>query len=367
MKKFRVMIAIALVLALVLAFAGCGSSTTDTATDDTTSADTADTADDTASDDTASDDTASDDTVSDDTVTYDYKIAIVPMGLNDPYQVMMSNAAQIRCDELGIEGVILAPGSGSMADMAGQVEVVENIISNGTYDGIVIAPISKDGVAVCIKKCQDAELPIVLMDSQADQDALVEDGYEMVPWIGTDNSTAAIATGEWIREHYDEGVKIAKVNGADGHDNGDKRKYGLDEGLDGWADIVAEQSTQWSVDDAYKATQNMLAANPDVEVFWCACDALGVGCVRALEEAGVLDDIDVIAYDGTADGLNLVIDGSEVANTAQFPDNMGMGAIDILVQVLEGEDYELVTDSGYEIIDSVEAAEALNERLSAYL
>ncbi|MGI5850286.1 MAG: sugar ABC transporter substrate-binding protein [Christensenellales bacterium] len=348
MKKFQIMIAICLVLMLVLAFAGCGGST---ATPDKS----ADTSQETKSVETSEE------------IKANYKIAIVPMALNDPYQVMMSNAAKIRCDELGVEGVIMAPGTGSMADMAGQVELVENLISNGTYSGIVIAPVSKDGIAVCIKKCQDAGLPIVLMDSNADQDALVADGYEKVPYIGTDNSTAAIATGQWIRENYAEGVKLAKINGAEGHDNGDKRKFGLDKGLDGWANIVAEQSTQWAVDDAYKATQNMLAANPDVEVFWCACDALGVGCVRALEEAGVQDKVDVIAYDGTKDGLDLVIAGSEVANTAQFPDNMGKGAVDILIQVLDGEDYELVTDSGYDIIDSIEKAKALNERLSAYL
>lgn len=351
---------LALVLALLMVvglFAGCSnSSKNDAAADGDNAASVNDTVKDDGSEDSENDAKAED----------SYKIAIVPMSLNDPYQVMMANAAKLHCDELGYEGVIQTPGSGSMGDMQGQVELVENIIANGTYDGIVLAPISKDGAVICIKDCQDAGIPIVLMDSNADQDALVNDGYEEVPFIGTGNYNAAVETGKWIRENYDEGVKLAKINGPDGHDNGDARKNGLDDGLDGWANVVAEQSTQWAVDESYTATQNIISANPDVELIWCACDALGVGAVRALEEAGLADKVDVMAYDGTNDGLKLVLDGSEVANTAQFPDTMGIGAVDILLDVINGKDVELVTDSGFEIIVA-DTAQALMDRLAAYL
>ena len=293
------------------------------------------------------------------------KIAIVPMSLNDPYQIVIANAAKAECEELGYEGVIQAPGSGNMGDVNGQVELVENLIANGTYSGIILAPISKDGGIILAKNCQDANIPLVIMDSQIDQDTLEADGYEKIPFIGTGNYNAAVATGEWIRENYDEGVKMAKINGPDGHDNGEARKKGIDDGLDGWADVVAEQATTWGVDDAYTATQNIISANPDIKLIWCACDALGVGCVRALEEANKQDDIDVIAYDGTTDGLNLVLAKSEVANTAQYPDKIGIGAVDIMDKVLKGEDVELITDSGFEIVVP-ETAQQIIDRLAQY-
>ena len=102
-----------------------------------------------------------------------------------------------------------------------------------------------------------------------------------------------------------------------------------------------------------------MTANPDVEVFWCACDAIGIGCVRALEEAGVLDEVDVIGFDGTIDGLNLVKDGSEIANTAQAPDVAGKEAINVLLEVIEGGNPEMVTDSGFEIVTKEGAEEAI--------
>lgn len=347
MKKF---LALLLALTMVMClFAGCGD--TNTPADDTN---------------TPTDDSSTPADDADSSATGDQKIAIIPMSLNDPYQIMMANAAKMKCDELGIEGVIQVPGSGSMGDIQGQVELVENIIANGTYTGVVLAPISAEGGNISVKNLQDAGIPVVIMDSQVDQDALEAEGYEKVPFVGTGNLDAAINTGKWIRENYPEGVKMAKINGADGHSNGEARKAGIDEGLDGWANIVAQQSTTWSVDDAYTATQNIISANPDVELIWCACDALGIGCIRALEEAGLQGQIDVIAFDGTNDGLQQVLDGNEVANTAQFPDVMGMTSVEHVVKLINGEDVDLVFDSGHEIIVK-DTAQELMDRLSKYL
>ncbi len=288
-----------------------------------------------------------------------YKLAIVPNGLSDPYMIILSNAAKMQCEALGHEGVVQATSGEGLTDVAGQTELIENIISNGTFDGLVMAAMSAEGANVSVKACQDAGLPVVMMDNNCDQDALEADGYERIPFVGTDNYSAAVATGEWIRENYPEGTKLAKINGEEGNDNGNKRKAGIDDGLDDWCDIVAEQSTDWSVDQGYTATQNILTANPDVEVFWCACDAIGIGCVRALEEAGVLDEVDVIGFDGTIDGLNLVKDGSEIANTAQAPDVAGKEAINVLLEVIEGGNPEMVTDSGFEIVTKEGAEEAI--------
>lgn len=340
MKKGKRLLAVAMVVAMVLGLAGCG--TTDSAK--------------------SKEKTKTEKTEKKDS----YKIAIVPNSLNDPYMIILANAAKMRCDELGMEGVIQSTSSGSLTDVAGQTELIENIIANGTYDGVVMVAMSMEGINVSVKACQDAGLPVVMMDNNADQDALEADGYKKVPFVGTDNYSASVATGEWIKENYPKGTKLAKVNGEEGNDNGNKRKSGIDDGLDGWCDIVAEQSTDWSVDKGYIATQNILMANPDVEVIWCACDAIGIGAVRALEEAGVLDKVDVIGFDGTVDGLKLVEKGDEVANTAQAPVVVGEKSIDTLIQVIEGETPELITDSGYEIITKEKAAETI-EKLNKYL
>lgn len=338
MKKLRKLLVVCLIVVLSLSFAACGGSS----------------------------EPAQSNTGGDDAAKMDYKIAIIPMSLNDPYQVMMANAAKLRCDELGIEGVIQAPGSGSMSDVAGQIELIENVVASGTYDAIVCAPIAVDGIITGIKIAQDAGIKMVVMDGKVDMSVLEDDGYKVVPFVGTDNLAAATATGKWITEHYPEGTKMAMINGPEGHDNGINRRDGLLKGMNGWTDVVAQQSTQWAVDDSYVATQNIITANPDIKLIWCACDALGVGTIRALEEAGKADSIDVIAYDGTVQGLELVLDGSEVANTAQFPDVMGSTAIDLAIKELKGEPAELVTDSGYEVV-TADTAQKFIDRLKKYL
>lgn len=298
-----------------------------------------------------------------------YKFAVVPQSLNDPYQITWSNAAKAYAESLGHECVVLGADGGSMADVAGQITVIENIISNGSYDGILYASQSSEGAVTGIEKCIDAGLPIVMVDNRPDYDTLESDGYDplTVPFIGTISRNAASATGKWIKENYPEGVKLAKINGPEGSDNGISRREGLDEGLDGWAALVGEQSTEsWAVDEAYTAAQNLITANSDIELIFCACDTIAVGCRSALEEMGKAGQIDIIGFDGTADGLDMLLEGKIVAETCQLSVDMGQGGIDLLLKKMDGENPEQINDSGYLILDTKEKTEEYKELIAQY-
>ena len=99
-----------------------------------------------------------------------YKLAIVPNGLSDPYMIILSNAAKMQCEALGHEGVVQATSGEGLTDVAGQTELIENIISNGTFDGLVMVAMSAEGAKVSVKACRDAGLPVVMMDNNCDQE-----------------------------------------------------------------------------------------------------------------------------------------------------------------------------------------------------
>ena len=349
--------AVGLSVCMAFAIVGCSSSGSDSAKNKSTSASSS-----TSSPSESKSKSASSGSTTSNT---DYKIAIVPMSLNDSYQILMANAAKAYCDEIGVNGTILT-GSEDQADAQGQLELIENVITGGTYDGMVLAPVSIEEGTLAAEKLLDAGMAVCIMDSQINQDSLESAGYEKIPFVGTGNYDAAVSAGKWIRENYSEGVKMAKLNGADGQANGEARKTGLDEGLDGWANVVGEQSTDWTMDTAYQLAQNIIAANPDLELIWCASDLVAIGARSAVEEAGMQNQIDIMAFDGTVDGLELVVSEDFVADSAQYPDLMGQKAIDNVLKMLNGEDYELVTDTGSDIITK-DSAQELIDRLEAYL
>ena len=76
---------------------------------------------------------------------------------------------------------------------------------------------------------------------------------------------------------------------------------------------MAEQTANWEVDQGYTAAQNIISANPDVELFFCCNDNMGIGALRAIKEANMQEQIQIIGFDAVSEALNLVENGEFLA------------------------------------------------------
>lgn len=232
-------------------------------------------------------------------------IGFIPMTLNNEYFITMCNAAELEAEALGVEIIIQAGDEHSSSDA--QLTIVENLIASGV-DAICIVPSSSEGLYSAIIKCEEAGIPIINIDTPIEDSVQEAAGIDL-PFYGTNNYAGAVLAGEYVQENYASDVQIAVLTGIEGQQNKYDRLDGFIEGLDGNGVIVAEQSASWEVDLAYTATQNILTANPDVELIYCENDSMAVGAVRAIAEAGKTGEIDVIGFDGISEAMNLIESG----------------------------------------------------------
>jgi ribose transport system substrate-binding protein len=124
------------------------------------------------------------------------------------------------------------------------------------------------------------------------------------------------------------------------------RNEGLHQALDAYPDIeVIDQSAHWLQTEGLSITENILTSDPDIKAIFAANDPPALGAIQALKAAG-RDDVVVVGFDGTADGLQAIKDGDLAADVLQFPGVMGTIGVDLLVRHLNGEEVPELVDSG---------------------
>jgi len=111
--------------------------------------------------------------------------------------------------------------------------------------------------------------------------------------------------------------------------------------------VVAEQSANWLQEEAMEVAENLLQANPEgtIDVIYSECDAMTLGVIAALKNAG-RDDVKLVSIDGQKEALAEVKNGKIVGEfTYPFP---GAKGVQVAMQLIDGEEVERVID-----IDSV--------------
>lgn len=178
-------------------------------------------------------------------------------------------------------------------------------------------------------------------------------------------ANGAKLAGEYVKEHFPEGTVTAILTGIEGQKNAADRRNGFIEGAGDHIKLVAEQTANWEVDQGYTAAQNILSAHPDLQLFFCSNDNMGIGALRAVQEAGLQDQVKIIGFDAVSEALNLVESGDFEATVAQFPAKMGELSVENLVKMIKGESYEKYIDTGCQLITKDNVAE-FKDYLSKY-
>ncbi|MFA9464157.1 MAG: sugar ABC transporter substrate-binding protein [Velocimicrobium sp.] len=284
-----------------------------------------------------------------------YTIGFVPMTLNNEYFIAMCNGAQEKADELGVKLEVQA--ADSHASAADQLTIVENMITSGV-DAICIVPSSSEGLETALKKCEEAGILVFNIDTMLDESVTSKVSME-IPFYGTDNKAGGVKAGEYVKENFAKGTKTAILTGIETQQNSWDRRDGFIEGVGDAVEIVATQSANWEVDQGYDAAQNIITANPDLELIYCCNDSMAIGASKAVKEAGLESQIKIIGFDGASEALNLVKDGEFAGTVAQDPVQMGKLGVENAVKSLKGEKVEQYLDTGSKLITADNVDEQL--------
>ena len=286
------------------------------------------------------------------------KVAVVVKTLTgDIFQLKMAEAARDHAISLGAEAEIYQAGGHTAVQK--MVQIIEDVIVKGV-DIIVISPLDAKSVVPAFQLAKEEGVIVVCMDQ-------VADGDDYLTYVATDNYAAAKIGADFAKKILNGKGKVMIIEGAPGSSTAIARRDGFGENVvkDSEITIAASQSGYWQNDKAMEATQNVLQANPDVDLIFCSSDVMVGGVVEAVKLAGKEGAIKIISFDGSSFGINLVKDGRITADVGQFPVKIGQlsvqTAYDVYTGKTEAASIPRFLDSGTQLITQDNAAEALKD------
>jgi ribose transport system substrate-binding protein len=263
-------------------------------------------------------------------------IALVMKTLNNPFFIDMQRGAKDAASQLKINLIVQA--AEREVDVEKQMQIIENLIQR-KVNAICVVPSGSKEIITAILKANQAEIPVLTVDTRVDSNSLNEVDGHVITFIGSDNIDGGRIAGEYIIEKLKGKGTVAILEGIPGHETGDARLSGFHQAVDKekGIEIVASQTANWERDQGFNVFQNILQSNPDVQALFACNDMMALGAIEAINAAGKIGEIIVVGFDAINDARQAIRDGRMNASVAQHPYEMGKQAVERAYQTLRGE------------------------------
>lgn len=267
-----------------------------------------------------------------------YKIALIQQHQTNAFQIAVSEAAQAKADELGVELNILSADQ----DAATQISQIEQCVSEG-YDAILFEPVDPDGLRDAAKAAADQGVVVInIISACTDWE---EAGISAVSY--GDNVKAGETEMQKVADLLGGKGNIAILTGPSGDSGGLQRMEGYENVLKNYPDmvqVVAPADCQWDTAQAQATVESWLSAY-DLDAIICQNDGMAVGAGNA---AGANSGIIITGVDGTPDGFEAINDGRITGTVSQNGGAMAANGIEAAVTLLDGgtlDENVIITDN----------------------
>lgn len=285
------------------------------------------------------------------------KIAYIVKAKTDEFWTAMEKGAYAYAEANGVELSFQAPEKET--DVEKQVQMVENAVIKG-FDAIILSAADSKSLVPAIVKANNANIPVILVNDIIDEEALsAEDGH-VETYVGIDQYEAASLAGTYAKENIQDG-KVAYLEGISGVTAHEERLNGFKDQVD--FEVVSSQTAKCDRNEAFNVMQNVLSANPEMNVVWAINAEMGQGAIQAIEQGGFSGKVQVFDFDASSDDIEAIKAGTLTGSVAQFPNLQAEAAIQACLDVIDGKKLEKHTKTKAELItaDNVEDFEAGNK------
>lgn len=246
-------------------------------------------------------------------------------------------------------------------DQNSQIAAFTSFVDEGV-DVILLSATEGSGWEDSLRRAQEAEIPVILIDRGIEPD----DTDLYVTRIAPDNFEVSASVAEWFMSEFPDGGRYFVLEGPPGVSVVNERNRGWDETIGDNPDYekVGAQTANWSTEEAKSVFETVLRANDDIDFVFAQNDEMGLGAAQAVEEAGMTpgEDVKIATIDGTRNALQALADG-RLSFVAEYNPLFGDTALEVVNSVLAGEEVEPYIIVPSLTFDSPEAAqEALPER-----
>jgi ribose transport system substrate-binding protein len=264
------------------------------------------------------------------------RVAFVMKTLNHPFFLDMQRGAEDAAGKAGIALVVQA--AEREIDVEKQMQIIENLLQTDIRV-LIVTPSGSREIASAIVKANRANVPVVVVDTRVDPQAVANNDLDLETFIGSDNYEGGRVAGEYLARVTGGKARVAVLEGIPGHETGDSRLRGFRDAFKPHPGmtIVASQPANWERDQGFTVFQNMLQAHPDIDALFAANDLMALGAVEAIAAAGRTGRIRIVGFDALEDARKAIEAGRMEASVAQSPYDMGRIAVESAARLLKGE------------------------------
>ena len=211
------------------------------------------------------------------------------VGLSYPFAAAIAKGFQAAAARAGVEAIVLD----AQGRVQKQADDIDDLISQ-KVDGIALMPLDSVVAQSWVDRATAAGVAVVAVGSQIGdpRTRALQDVYpKLVALVTQDEVAAGREAGQLAARILprDRTANIAIIEGAPGFAEVLQRASGFRQGLEASRAhyrVVASQPGDWTADKADVTCQNILAAHPDIDLFFNEADDMAVGCAHAARAAG---------------------------------------------------------------------------------
>lgn len=257
------------------------------------------------------------------------KFGVSFMTMNNPFFGVINDSIQTTVEANGDIVITRDPA----LDSNRQISQIREMINAGV-DGLFICSVDFDRIIPVIREARAKGIIIVIVDTPIYDESLAD------ITVVSNNYLAGAVCAQYLMQEKDS-AKILILEHT-------RVKSGKDR-VDGFLDtidnnpnykIVAREDTEGQLEISMPHTKRLISDNCDFDTVFAINDLSAMGAMAALEDAGKIQDVDVLGVDGSPEAKAMIKENIMLATAAQYPSLIGEKAVEQMYNFSEGKHYE---------------------------
>jgi ribose transport system substrate-binding protein len=230
------------------------------------------------------------------------------LGAQYPAVVALNNGLKAEAKKLGIK-LVLVDAQGKAAK---QNSDIDDLLAQGVQ-GLIINAIDKDAVVTEVKKAVAKKVPTVASFTQFGEKGCVYPGT--LSFVGFNDLKLGALAGKEALKLLPNGGKVALITGNPGLRSTADRVAGFksETKSNPKIKIVASQPGNFDLATSRTAMENILQAQPTIDLVFASDDGSAIGAIQALQAASRIKQTKVIGLGGFKIGLKAIQQGTLTA------------------------------------------------------
>lgn len=268
-------------------------------------------------------------------------VGFAQLGSESGWRVGNTNDIRRAAEEAGIQLMF----KNADQKQENQIQAIRSFIAS-QVDVIAFSPIVEEGWDTVLTEAKDAGIPVLLTDRFIKS----KSEFLYVGFVGSDFLAEGRSAAEFLlKKAADmENVRIVEITGTEGSTPMKDRKTGFEESIlnNPKFEIIKTVSGDFLRSKGKECMRLILAETTDIDVLFSHNDAMTLGAIEAIEEAGLNpgEDIIIITVDGEQGAIDLLKQG-KINCVVECTPLIGDIIMELALKLADGETIPRITYS----------------------